>query len=244
MRDAGQRAARRDARRRPVEARAQRRGSIARRARHCASAAGGVAERAGDPDVVADARAVAAQRAPGVTKPCTVTQIDSGPRVVSPPTSATPCCVGELEEAVEEARRARPRRPRGSDSDSVHHAGSAPIAARSERLTASAFQPMSAGAVSSGKCTPAIERVGGDDQCVAGRHLQQRGVVADAEHHVVARRRARARMRSIRSNSACAASAQRHAALSARGAATLLARGACTSAARHAAAAWSSTPLT
>src|SRR5690606_25888568 len=44
----------------------------------------------------------------------------------------------------------------GNDSESVHHAGVAPIAARSDRFTANAFQPMSAGAVPPGKWTPAF----------------------------------------------------------------------------------------
>ena len=51
----------------------------------------------------------------------------------------------------------QPASSRGSDSDSVHQAGRAPIDARSDRFTASAFQPMSAGAVPAGKCTPSFK---------------------------------------------------------------------------------------
>ena len=52
---------------------------------------------------------------------------------------------------------------------------------------------MSAGAVSVGKCTPATSVSVPRTSCVPGRHAQQRGVVADAEHARRARRRGAAR---------------------------------------------------
>src|SRR5690606_9144285 len=119
--------------------------------------------------------------------------------VVSPPTSAILCC---------EASPQKPsRKPSsqsaslsGKESDKVHHAGSAAIAARSERLTASAFQPMSAAAVSSGKCTPTL-RVS-----VATTRCRPAGTCRIAASSPMprmtsSRESARERMRSMRSNS-------------------------------------------
>src|SRR5690606_9901702 len=135
--------------------RARRAGSCAPPPRHCANAA------AASPSVPvthasSPARAPSRRRAaPGSTQPCTVTHTDSGPRVVSPPTSATPCALASARNPSRKPS-SQPASASGSDSDRLAHAGVAPIAARSDRFTASAFQPMSAAGVPSGKCTPAL----------------------------------------------------------------------------------------
>ena len=127
-----------------------------------AERAGRIAERAGDPDIVIDSRRHRDAAPSRWHQAMHGDVIDSGPRVVSPPTSATPMLVGQLEEAIEEGiEPVRVGTPAGS-APACTHAGSAPIAARSLRFTASAFQPMS--------CGRGIGReMHADDQRVGGR---------------------------------------------------------------------------
>ena len=66
----------------------------------------------------------------------------------------------------------------------VTHAGSAPIAARSPRLTASALWPSASGATVGRKCRPRPARIDTDRETNAGRHVQQRTVVANTERHI------------------------------------------------------------
>ena len=116
---------------------------------------------------------------PGSTKPCTVTAIDSGPRVVSPPTRATPCS-----SASARIRRGNPpprpdRRRQRQRQRQRAQAGSAPMAARSDRFTASAFQPTRAASVPEENAR-LVERVHRHHELHSRRRLQQRGIVADA----------------------------------------------------------------
>ncbi len=78
---------------------------------------------------------------PGGTSPNTVMQMFSGPRVVSPPTSSQPCASASASRPREKPAPARPRRRAACASASVKASGSAPQAARSLRLTASALWP-------------------------------------------------------------------------------------------------------
>jgi len=66
------------------------------------------------------------------------TQIASGPRVVSPPISATSYRRASRMNPLEKAASQRTS-ARGAANASVAHRGAAPIAAISERLTASAL---------------------------------------------------------------------------------------------------------
>jgi hypothetical protein len=90
---------------------------------------------------------------PAGTSPKMVTQKLRGPRVVSPPITSTP------------KASAQAKKPRvnfsiqlsvaaGSAAASSAQRGCAPIAAMSETLTASVFQPRSSGFVSGRKCVP------------------------------------------------------------------------------------------
>ncbi len=92
--------------------------------------------------------------APAGTKPMAVIVMLKGPRVVSPPTRQIPDCCASCcrppANAVSHSSSAS-----GKVKASRNQRGSAPIAARSERLTASDFQPISAGLVGYGKCRPA-----------------------------------------------------------------------------------------
>ena len=84
-------------------------------------------------------------------------EIVSGPgrRSVSPPIRWQPKRAWAVAEAGGEARRARRWQARpGTTAPSGSRSGVAPLAARSETLTASAFQAMSSGASSARKCTP------------------------------------------------------------------------------------------
>src|SRR5712692_9816303 len=90
----------------------------------------------------------------GGTSPITVTEIASGPRVVSPPTSSIcqrpasrkkPCANAAIHFSSAS----------GSAIARVAQRGSAPIAARSERLTASALCPSLPGSASGKKWRPA-----------------------------------------------------------------------------------------
>ncbi len=70
------------------------------------------------------------------------------------------------------------------DSDSSAQAGSAPIAARSLRLTASAWWPDRAARRADEEVPAFDQRVGRSDQRAARWHLEQCRVVAHAEQHV------------------------------------------------------------
>ena len=149
--------------------------------------AGGIAERAADPDVVADPRAIAAQCGAVIDEAMHGHADRQAGRAWCRRRPAR-CRAGPPARGSHRgSRRAMPRRCQATTTTSVHHAGCAPIAARSDRFTASAFQPMSAGAVSIGKCTPALSVSVATTSSFPGRHPQQRGIVADAEHHVGAR---------------------------------------------------------
>ena len=174
---------------------------------------------------------------PGAACPMAVTPSASGPRVVSPPTSATPWASASSKKPSSIASH-QASSASGRASERVHQAGAAPIAARSDRLTASAFQPMSAGASEARKCTPSLSTsvVTTSSRPAAGRSTAASSPIPMTTS---ARCFARLRMRAIRSNStACpppsAGGAGRE----------RQPRPACTSTARHSAAARSSTPLT
>ena len=61
------------------------------------------------------------------------------------------------------------------------------MAARSERFTASAFQPTSSGAKRAAEVDALDHRVHGGDQKLARRRAEHRGVVADPHHDALAR---------------------------------------------------------
>ncbi len=87
------------------------------------------------------------------TSPNTVRLSVSGPRVVSPPISSQPCASASssMPAASSDSQAACAS---GSASASVKARGSAPMAARSDRLTASALWPSERGATSGKKCRP------------------------------------------------------------------------------------------
>jgi hypothetical protein len=185
-RDAAQRASKRHPRRRPVQAQAQA-GSIAPPACHCDSAA------AASPSVPltqrsSPTRAPSRRNAwPGSMNPCTATQTDNGPRVVSPPTKRDIVVRGEREEAVQEPV---------DEAGHPHRAGTATACttpARAHRGEVGQVHRQRLPADVGGRgfrreMHAAVERVHRHRQLHAGRWLQQRGIVADAEHHVAARR--------------------------------------------------------
>ena len=100
--------------------------------------------------------------------PSAVTVTDNGPCVVSPPTNATPCA--RASSANPSAKRSTKRASAvGRVKASKAHAGSAPIAARSDKFTASDFHPRSPGAVPGRKCTPStMVSVQATSRCPAG----------------------------------------------------------------------------
>src|SRR5690606_35763157 len=143
---------------------------------------------------------------PGATSPCAATDTASGPRVVSPPTRATRCSAAS---ATKPSRKPSTHAgsPSGSDSDKVHHAGSAPMAARSDRFTARAFQPMSEAAVPEGKCTPSLRVSIVTTSCRPGGGCSRAAsspIPSTTSSRACA---ARSRMRSISLNSAMAMAA-------------------------------------
>ncbi len=112
------------------------------------------------PDTHTSSPASAASRRsalPSATSPKTVTHSVNGPRVVSPPISSQP-------NASAHANRPRLNAAShgssiaGSATASVNASGVAPIAARSDRLTASVFQPIDSGSASAKKCRSATSR--------------------------------------------------------------------------------------
>ena len=76
--------------------------------------------------------------------------------------------LGQRVQSLCESRRATARRRCGSDSDSNAQAGSAPIAARSLRLTASAWWPSAAAGVPAQEMPAFDQRVGGRHQRLPG----------------------------------------------------------------------------
>jgi hypothetical protein len=210
-----------------VESRAQRRIDRCIRA-PLHQRAGRIAERAAHPHLVAHARTFAPQRLARRHEPMHGHAHGQGSARRIAADQLRRHAPRQREEAIEE--RIDPRAsPCGIDSDKVHHAGVAPIAARSERFTASAFPADVGRRGAVGEMHADVQRVGGDHQLLAGRHGHHRRIVSDAQHHVVpGARRARADARDQVEFAG--------------GAAHLCA--ASNSARRQAAAAWSSTPFT
>src|SRR5690606_5826734 len=136
---------------------------------------------------------------PHRTWPMAVTPSARGPRVVSPPTRATWCNPASSKKPSSMASH-QAASGSGRVRERVHQAGSAPMAARSERLTASAFQPMSAGGWEARKWTPSLSTsVVTTSSCpAAGRRAAASSPMPVATS---LRSRARLRMRAIRSNS-------------------------------------------
>ena len=92
----------------------------------------------------------------GATAPSAVTVIVNGPRVVSPPTNATELIFASAPKPAPKRSTQFASRS-GKVSASKAHCGNAPIAARSDRFTASAFQPIAKASVALGKCRPATK---------------------------------------------------------------------------------------
>src|SRR5258706_1367309 len=131
------------------------------------------------------------------TSPRIVTQMLSGPRVVSPPTSSTP------------KRRARVKNPFakpashrssavGSASASVAQRGVAPIAAMSERFTASALWPSLRASAPARKCRPSMSR---SVETASSMPAAGRSSAASSPTPSTALRAGRAKYLRIRSNS-------------------------------------------
>src|SRR5262245_40733094 len=91
---------------------------------------------------------------PAGTSPITVIDIASGPRVVSPPTSSVPNRRASLEKPLANAAIHVPSALCSAIASSAQR-GSAPMAARSDKLTASALWPRDSGSASGKKCRPA-----------------------------------------------------------------------------------------
>ncbi|MNN28445.1 hypothetical protein D3C81_1420160 [compost metagenome] len=87
------------------------------------------------------------------TSPKTVSDSVSGPRVVSPPTSSQPWASARAS-MPPASSASHAGSASGRASASVKARGSAPIAARSDRLTASALWPSARGATSAKKWRP------------------------------------------------------------------------------------------
>ena len=189
-------------------------------------AAGGVAQGAGDPDVLARARAAAQQGLPGRHQAVGGDRHrQRAARGVAADQRDT-VLPGQIEEAIEEAlyprriglrqrqRQGAPRRlrPHRSEVGEIHR----------QRLPADVRRRCAAREVDA-----VVQRICGDDELPPRRWRQQRGVVADAQHHVVAAPGAGA-------DAVDQGELARHQDR----------RGACASAVRQSAAAWSSTPLT
>jgi len=94
---------------------------------------------------------------PAGTVPKAVIEIVNGPGVetVSPPISGQPASPASRARPAAKSASQPSVQPRGKASVRTKPSGLAPFAARSERLTASAFQPIEAGGSSGKKCTPA-----------------------------------------------------------------------------------------
>ena len=87
------------------------------------------------------------------TSPMICTHRLSGPRVVSPPIRSTPCVRASRTKPREKAASQRAS-AFGSASASVAQRGVAPIAARSDKLTASVLCPSASGSAPAKKCVP------------------------------------------------------------------------------------------
>ena len=172
---AGARRARRAARARAAAS------ATAGDARGCASASAAPPS-SPDTQMSSPGRAPARYSAtPDGTSPSAVTlMVSSGPRVVSPPTRSTPW------------RSASAKKPRanaasqasstaGSASASVAQRGAAPIAARSERFTASALWPSARGSAPGRKCRPSTSMsvVTASSRPASGRSSAQSSPIAD-----------------------------------------------------------------
>ena len=117
----------------------------------------GIPDGARHEDGIADAGPARAGALPCGTVPIAVTEIDSGPGVdtVSPPSSGTAnSAMSARRPAAKPAIQASSQSP-GSISVSKKPLGSAPLAARSERLTRSALAAIAPGGSSAKKWTPA-----------------------------------------------------------------------------------------
>jgi hypothetical protein len=139
-----------------------------------------VAQRAGDPDVVAGAGGIAAQRLAGRSSPNTVMQMFSGPLVVSPPISSQPCASASANRPREKPSsqsRSAPAGQRQREADRARaHRGQV------RQVHGQALWP-SMRRIGAGEEMAAFDQhVGRDRHLHAGRRRQQRAIVADAEH--------------------------------------------------------------
>src|SRR5574343_1700902 len=104
---------------------------------------------------------------PGSTSPMAVMQTLRGPLVVSPPITSTPYSLAQAKKPSAKAA-IQASSTTGRAPARVTQRGVAPIAARSERLTASAFQPRFFGSVSGKKCVPATSMSVVTANCLPG----------------------------------------------------------------------------
>src|SRR5574343_797518 len=104
---------------------------------------------------------------PGSTSPMAVMQTLRGPLVVSPPITSTPYSLAQAKKPSANAA-IQASSTTGRAPARVTQRGMAPMAARSERLTASAFQPRFFGSVSGRKCVPATSMSVVTASCLPG----------------------------------------------------------------------------
>ena len=135
--------------------------------------------------------------APCGTSPSRVTDSVSGPRVVSPPARSMSCAPAQAKKPRAKAA-IQASSATGSASARKAQRGRAPIAARSETLTASVFQPRSSGSVSAKKWVPATSMSVVTASCEPG---WARSSAASSPTARSVWRGARVKWRRIRSNS-------------------------------------------
>ena len=93
----------------------------------------------------------------------------------------------EAHEAARRTRRASGRRRAAAQAPSVTQRGAAPIAAMSERLTASALCPSLPGSASGKKWRPATSISADTARSMPRPHTDQRGVVSHSQHRAACR---------------------------------------------------------
>jgi hypothetical protein len=101
------------------------------------------------------------------TSPNTVMQIVRGPLVVSPPISSQPCRSASASKPQENGS-SQAASASGKENASVNASGLAPIAARSDRLTARHLWPRLAGSAPAKKCRPSTSMSVETASCMPG----------------------------------------------------------------------------
>ncbi len=139
--------------------------------------------------------------APGGTSPAICTAIVNGPRVVSPPINSSSCSSASAKKPSQNAAT-HASSMAGKAIDNVHQAGLAPMAARSERFTASALWPSRRGSTSAKKCRPSTSMSAEMASCMPGVGASSaQSSPTPSKARPLRLRRGRAKYRAISSNS-------------------------------------------